>query len=322
MTFLSQGRLVLLVGPLVLVTAYLAIQRHRSASVVRFTTVDMLASIAPRRTGWQRHISAAALLGALVLLVIGFARPAETLRSPRQRATVMLAIDVSGSMIANDVPPSRLAAAQSAARAFADALPSGVQLGIVAFATHARVLVSPTSDRSTVLGAIDGLRAGGGTATGDAIDLSLSAITSLPPDAAGKAVPAVIVLMSDGSPTIGIGDQSPAQSVLSADAAARQAGVKISTIAFGTQAGSVIIGGRAIGVPSDPAAMAEIARQTGGETFTASTASRLRSVYAEIGRAVGYDVHRREITAWFTGLALALGSIAGVTALIWNERLV
>ena len=105
-------------------------------------------------------------------------------------------------------------------------------------------------------------------------------------------------------------------------AAARQAGVKINTIAFGTQNGELALGGRTILVPSDPPAMAQIASDTGGRTFTAQSAGQLKSVYSQIGRVVGYDVHRHEITAWFTGIALAFAIAAAVTALIWTQRIV
>jgi Ca-activated chloride channel family protein len=261
-------------------------------------------------------------LSALVLLVLSFAQPARAIRTPKQRATVMLTLDISGSMIAGDVTPSRLGAAQKAARNFVQALPPGVQLGLVSFSTNAQVLVAPTTDRTTVLAAIDSLQAAGGTATANALDLSLKAIAALPPAADGKAAPAAIVLMSDGSPTIGIGDQSPQQSVDVETAAAKQAGVKVNTIAYGTQDGFIVIRGQEIPVPSDPAAMAAIASGSGGQTFTAQSASQLRSVYNQIGRAVGYDVHRHEITAWFTGIALALAVLAAVFALIWTQRVV
>lgn len=322
MTFLSAWRLVLIAGPVALLVAYVAAQRARRKVVVRFTSVEMLASVAPRRPGWQRHVPAGALLAALVLLVLAFAQPARALRTPRQRATVVLTLDTSGSMIANDVRPSRLAAAQQAARSFLKSLPPGIQAGLVAFSSEARVLVAPTADRTTALAAIDGLRAGGATATGDAIFLALNAITALPPGADGKPAPAIVVLMSDGAPTIGRGDQSPAQTVADATTAAKQAGVKINTIAFGTADGVVVIRGRAVPVPSDPAAMAQIASDSGGRTFTAQSATQLKSVYGEIGRAVGFDVRRHEITAWFTGIGLALSVMAAIAALIWTQRIV
>jgi Ca-activated chloride channel family protein len=321
LTFLSSGRLLLLAAPLALLVAYLIAQRARHRVALRFTSVDLLASVAPRRSGWQRHIPAAALLAALVVLVLGFAQPARAVRTPRQRATIVLALDVSASMSATDVAPNRLAAAEQEARGFVNALPPGLQLGLLSFDRTARMLVAPTSDRSTVLAAINGLQIGPGTATGDAIYLALDAVAAAPPGADGTKAPAAIVLMSDGTPTIGRGDQTPAQTVASAAAAAKQAGVAISTIAFGTQDGTVTIQGRMIPVPADPAAMADIAQATGGRSFTAESASQLKSVYDQIGRVVGYDVHQHEITVWFTGIALAMALLAAIAALIWSQRI-
>jgi Ca-activated chloride channel family protein len=320
-TFLSSWRLVFLIAPVALLIAYLLVQRARRKVAIRFTSVDMLASVAPRRPGWQRHIPAVALLASLVVLVLGLAQPVRAVRTPRQRATVMLTLDTSGSMIANDVIPSRLAAAQQEARRFVNALPPGIQIGLVSFNTTAIVLVSPTTDRSTIVAAIDGLQAAGGTATGDAIQLGLNAIAALPPGADGKPAPAAIVLMSDGTPTIGHGDQSPAQAVTAAAAAAKQAGVRINTIAFGTQSGAIFARGQMIPVPSDPGAMAQIASASGGQTFTAASGGQLKSVYQQIGRAVGYDVHHRDVSAWFTTAALIIAIIAAASALLFNERL-
>lgn len=322
MTFLSPWRLLLVAAPLALLVTYLVLQRARRQAVVRFTNVDMLASVAPRRPGWQRHLPAAALLATMVLLVLGFAQPARSMRTPKQRATVILTLDISGSMVATDVAPTRLAAAEQAARGFVNALPSGVQLGLVTFSTNAQVVVPPSSDRTGVLAAIGALKPGGGTATADAIDLSVNAISTVPPAADGKPAPGAIVLMSDGTPTIGQAGKSPSQAVSDSSAAAKQAGVKINTIAFGTAEGTVFIQGQTISVPSDPAAMAQIASDTGGSTFTAETAGQLKSVYGQIGRVVGYDTHRHEITAWFTGIALALAVAAAIAALIWTQRIV
>jgi Ca-activated chloride channel homolog len=322
MSFLAGWRLLLLVGPMALVVGYLLAERSRRKAAVRFTSVDLLASVAPRRPGWQRHVPAIALLGALVVLVLGFARPTWDVRTPKQRATVVLTLDTSASMTADDVAPTRLAAAQAQAQTFAQALPAGLQLGLVAFDQNAQMLVAPTADRSTVLAAIHHLQVGGGTATGDAISLALNAITALPPGADGKPAPAAIVLMSDGAPTIGRGDQSPMQAVDAAAVSAKQVGVGISTIAFGTQNGSVTVQGHVVGVPSDPATMSRIAAESGGQSFTAETAKQLKSVYDQIGRSVGYDVHRTEITAWFTGIGLALAMLAAIAALLWSPRLV
>jgi Ca-activated chloride channel family protein len=194
-------------------------------------------------------------------------------------------------------------------------------VGLVSFSTDASMLVAPTSDRASLMAAINGLQAGGGTATAAAINLSVKAATSVPASG-GKKAPGTVVLMSDGSPTIGENGMSAADSVTSEDQAAKAAGVKINTIAFGTANGTVTIGGETVPVPADPTAMAQIASETGGRTFGAQSASQLKSVYSEIGRAVGYDVHRRDITAWFMAIALILMIATAVGALVWNQRLV
>jgi Ca-activated chloride channel homolog len=322
MTFLSSWRLVFLIAPVALLIAYLLAQRSRRKAAVRFSSVDLLASVVPRKPAWQRHVPAAALLVALVVFILAFAQPARVVRTAKQRATVVLTLDTSGSMVATDVSPTRLGAAEDAARNFVEALPPGIQLGLVQFSSTASVLVAPTSDRSTVLAAINELQAGGGTATAAAINLSLKAISSVPVAKGGKSAPGAIVLMSDGSPNIGEGNQSPTDSVATESAAAKAAGVKINTIAFGTSNGTITDQGETIPVPADPAAMGQIASATGGHTFSAQTASQLKSVYKEIGRAVGYDVQLREITEWFIAIALAIAVAAAIGSLIWNERLV
>lgn len=322
MTFVASWRLAFLAAPVLLLAAYLWAQRSRRRAAVRFTDVDLLASVAPRRPGWQRHVPAGALLLALVVLVLAFAEPARVVRTPKQRATVMLTLDISGSMVATDVTPTRLAAAETAARQFVRALPSGVQLGLVAFSTNANVLVAPTTDRATVIAAINGLKPGGGTATAAAIDLSVKAIEAVPVAKNNKKAPGAIVLMSDGTPTIGEGDLSPTAAAITAAQAARQDGIKVNTIAFGTSGGTVTIQGQVIPVPSDPATMSQIASTGGGHTFTARTAGELKSVYKDIGRAVGYDVELRDVTAWYLGIALALAVASAIAALAWTQRVV
>ncbi|MBV9660274.1 MAG: VWA domain-containing protein [Acidimicrobiales bacterium] len=322
MTFLASWRLVFVVAPLLLLGAYLWAQRGRRAAAVRFSSVDLLASVAPRRPGWQRHVPAGVLLLGLVSVVLGFAEPANVVRTAKQRATVVLTLDTSGSMVATDVTPDRLAAAQQAARRFVQALPPGVQVGLVSFSTNASVLVAPTTDRATLLAAINGLQPGGGTATASAINLSLQAIRAVPVAKNDAKAPGTVVLMSDGSPTIGENGMSPSESTSNESANAKAAGVKINTIAFGTADGTVTIGGELIPVPADPDAMAQIASATGGRTFSAQSAGQLKSVYNEIGRAVGYDVHHRDVTAWFIGIGLVLLVLASAGALVWNQRLV
>jgi len=258
----------------------------------------------------------------MAVMVLGFARPAHGTKVPRQRATVVLALDTSGSMGASDVSPSRLLAAEQQARKFVDGLPAGIKVGLVSFDSTARVLVTPTPDRNTVLSALTQLRLGGGTATGDAIYLALDTVSAQSGGSSDKTVPAAIVVMSDGTPTIGRGDQTPEETVNEASAAAKQANVPVDTIAFGTPSGTVQVQGQMVPVPSDPQAMASIASQTNGKTFTAETAGQLSSVYSQIGRLVGYDTVTHELTAAFTGFAIVLLILAAGAALWWTQRIV
>lgn len=321
MSFDTPGALALVVLPVLLALAYVVVQRRRRKYAVRFTSVDLLASVAPRRPGWQRHVPAALLLAAVTLLVVSIAHPTTSRKVARNRAAIILTLDTSASMSSDDVAPSRLQAAEEQAATFVKGLPEGLQVGLVSFDRTARVLVSPTTDRSTVLAAIDNLRVGPGTATADAIDVSLEAIKSIPATADGTPVPAVVVLMSDGTPTVGRDDLSPAQAVTQASEAARTANVPVNTIAFGTAQGTVRVNGESVSVPVDPAAMAKIADDTGGRTFTAENAGELKSVYSELQKAIGFDVRKTDISAWFTVIGLVLAVGAAIAAMLWTERI-
>jgi Ca-activated chloride channel family protein len=196
-----------------------------------------------------------------------------------------------------------------------------LKIGLEQFDSTSRVLVSPTSDRVPVTSAIDALQLGGGTATGDAIFTALDAIKALPKDANNKPAAAAIVLMSDGTPTIGRNGQSPEETVSAATAAAKDMKVPINTIAFGTPNGTVTSQGEVVPVPADPQAMQDIAKNANGKSFTASTAGQLNSVYEQIRRSVGYDSVVRDITAWFTGLGLLLAILTAAAALFWMQRI-
>jgi Ca-activated chloride channel family protein len=261
------------------------------------------------------------MLFALLALVVGLAGPVRKVRVARQRGTIMLAIDTSRSMSATDVAPDRLSAAEDAARLFVEKLPPGLKVGLLAFDSQSRVLASPTLDHGLVLRAIDHLSVHGGTATGDAIYQSLAAIAALPRAANGKQPAAAIVLMSDGAPTIGRNGQSPQQTVVDATAAAKQAGVPIDSIAFGTPQGTVDVQGEQVPVPADPQAMADIASGSGGKSFTAVSGAQLNSVYDQIRKSVGYDTVRRDLAVWFMGLGLVLLVFTWGAALVWTQRL-
>ncbi len=322
MSFQSAWRLVLLVLPLALLVGYVMVQRRRHTQVLRFTSVDLLDSVAPRRQGWQRHVPPAAMLLTLVVLTLAFAEPAMAMRTPKDTATIMLTLDTSASMTATDVAPSRLAAAEAQATQFVQGLPRGIQVGLVGFDGSARLLVPPTTDRAQLTDAIRSLSTGGGTATAAGIRESLDAIAAVPKGETGKSVPAAIVLMSDGSPTIGDGELSPSDA---ADAAAQEAlaqQVPVNTIAFGTADGTVSVRGEEVAVPIDPETMAGIAQDSGGRSFTAESADQLGSIYSEIGRDVAYTVQTRDLTALFAGVALLTAVLAAAGALLWTQRLV
>jgi Ca-activated chloride channel family protein len=322
MTFLSAWRLVLLVAPIVLLVAYVLVQRRRHAQVVKFTSVSMLDSVAPKRSGWQRHLAAGGALASLVILTIGFAQPVMALPTPRERATILLTLDTSASMAATDVSPNRLQAAEEQARVFVQGLPDTVQVGLVTFDVSSRLVVSPTDDHAQVLNALGNLEVGPGTATADGIRTSLAAIKGLPTNDSATKAPTAIVLMSDGTPTIAADGQDPVQAANDAAIEAKNAGVPIDTIAFGTANGTVNVRGQDVPVPTDVDAMATIAKLSGGRAFTAETAGQLGDIYAKIGSSVAYEVKTQEVTAFFAGIALLLAIAAATAGLIWNQRLV
>ncbi|MGQ0521979.1 MAG: VWA domain-containing protein [Actinomycetota bacterium] len=314
MTFLSPGRLVLLLVVAGLVAAYVVLQRRRPEYAVRFSNLELLASVAPRRPGWRRHVPAAVMALALAGLVVGLARPARDVRVPKEAATVMLVIDVSASMQATDVAPTRLRAATDAALSFVHDLPERLRLGLVAFDRSTRVISPPTTDHAIVESGIKGLTTGPGTAAGDAIFLALDAITS----AGGAGTTegrqtAAIVLLSDGVTTVGSPVNDAAQ-------AAVEQGIPVTTIAFGTDEGTVEFGGRIIPVPADPIAMTDLADVTGGAFFEAASGEELEGVYEDIGSRVGYTTEQREVGMTFVAVSVVLLVGALGAALIWTNR--
>ncbi len=318
MHFLAPGYLLLLVGVALLIGAYVLLQLQRKRYVARFSNVELLGSFAPRRPGWRRHLTFALLLISLTVLSFGVAKPSAAVKVPREKATVMLNIDVSLSMKATDVLPSRIETAKKAATQFVGLLPSRINLGLVSFGGQANLLVPPSLDRQAVKTSIVGLKLQTSTAIGEAIFTSLQAIQTFSKSTTAKGdkpPPARIVLLSDGTNTVG-------RSVTSAIDAARAAHVDVSTIAFGYQTGTVTIDGRVQPVPADESTLRRIATSTGGSFHTAHSESELKSVYADIGSQIGYTTTQRDISWRFlvTGV-LALFAAAGA-AMLWSGRLV
>jgi Ca-activated chloride channel homolog len=318
-TFLSPAWLWLLLAVGALLIVYVVLQLRRRAYAVRFANLDLLGKLAPKRPGWRRHLAFAALLLALASLTVGMAKPTHDTRVPRDRATVVMAIDVSLSMRAEDVEPNRLEAAQAAAKEFVSLLPPRINLGLVTFSGTAAVAVAPTTDRASVVRAIDNLELAERTAIGEAVFSSLDAIKTFQSqlqgaDAAEGAAPARIVLMSDGSNTWG---RSPEQAV----GAAKQSEVPVSTIAFGTDTGYIELEGQRVVVPVDHQKLREIADGTGGSYYAAASAEELSNVYQDIGSQIGYTTERREITTWFVGFGLLFAFAAAGVSLVWSNRL-
>jgi Ca-activated chloride channel homolog len=317
MSFLSPQWLWLLVPVALLAAAYVVVQLRRKQFVARFSNVELLGSVAPRRPGWRRHLTFALLLIALSVLSVGVARPAAAVRVPRDRATVVMAIDVSLSMQATDVLPSRIQAAETAAKKFVDLIPSRINLGLVAFGGSASVLVPPTLDREALKTSIDRLQLEQSTAIGEAVFTSLDAITVFGQATTAKGEkppPARIVLMSDGASNKG-------RTVTDAAAAAKKADVQVSTIAFGTDTGTVTYDGQTIPVPADKPTLSYLAQTTGGSFHTATSVQELESVYANIGSQIGYTTVHRDISWRFLAIGLLFAMGAAAASMLWAGRL-
>jgi Ca-activated chloride channel family protein len=302
----------LLVIVAALVVAYVVAQRRRSRYAVRFATLPMLEKVAPRRPGWRRHAPALAFVAAMTVLTIAIARPVTDVRVPRERATVIVALDVSNSMAATDVEPSRLEASKGAAVEFVENLPEQFNVGLVTFAKSATVVTTPSTDHQATVDAIGNLTMSDSTAIGEAVLTSLQSIQNL--DDEEDPPPARVVLLSDGGNTAGRSLDEAAQ-------AATQAGVPVSTIAYGTPEGTVDINGRTIPVPADGESLQGLADATSGSFYSAESDTELRSVYSDLESSIGWTTEEREITNLVAGIALAAALLAGLASLLWFSRL-
>ena len=333
---------------------YLWAQRRRSKYAVRFTNLALLSNLAPKRPSWRRHLPPVLYLGAIAALLIGLARPTMIVPVPREDATVILTMDVSGSMKATDVAPTRLDAARTAALSFIDQLPENVRVGIVAFASEPVTLVTPTTDRSQLKAALDSLRPRDGTAMGDAINEVLDLAEKIQaegretPDAsAAPSAPAATdapaasaapgasnaptdqpsnqplvaaILLSDGANSTG------ASEPLAAADRAATLGVPIYTIALGTPDGTVEVRDQfgqphTLEVPPDRETLQQIADKTGGKAFDAPTAEDLKAVYDNLESRVGYTEQRQEVTFALVAAGLLLVVIGAGLSAVWFGRL-
>jgi Ca-activated chloride channel family protein len=319
-TFLAPHRLWFLLVIVLIAVLYVLAQFRRKRNMLRFSSVGLFDGVVTRRPAIGRHLVAALTMLGLAIGIMAAARPADDVRVQRQRATVMMAIDTSLSMKATDVTPSRIEAAKASAKHFLDQLPRALNVGLVSFDTGARVNVPPTTDRNQVKAAVDRLKLHEGTAIGDAVQTCLQAIGDVPLGDDGKRVPAVIVLLSDGETTVG----TPTESAIKP---AKDAGVQVSTIAFGTPDGQIEVTepdtGRTVRVtvPVNATALAQLADGTGGTAFKAETADDLTKVYSQLGSSIGYDIEHQEVTWRYAAAAAALLSLCSLASVLWFQRL-
>src|ERR1700742_4443717 len=297
---------------LAIVALYIVVQLARHRRMLRFANMDLLESVAPKRPSRWRHVPAILLVLSLLLFTVAMAGPTHDVRIPRNRAVVMLVIDVSQSMRATDVSPNRLAAAQEAAKQFADQLTPGINLGLIAYAGTATVLVSPTTNRDASKAAIDKLQLADRTATGEGIFTALQAIATVGAviGGGGEPPPARIVLMSDGKETVPSNPDNP-KGAYTAARTAKDQGVPISTVSFGTPYGYVEINDQRQPVPVDDEMLKKIAQLSGGDAYTASSVEQLKEVFTSLQEQIGYETRKGDASAgWLRlgALLLALGA--------------
>ena len=321
MSFAAPLVLICLAAIPVLVLLYGGHQRDRRRAAAAFAAPALAASVTPHRPRWRSHVPMLAFLLALAILILAAARPQKTIAVPIERASIMLITDVSGSMQATDVRPTRLAATRAAAKRFVAKVPKTVNVGVMALSSKPRVLASPTRDRVAINAALDQLAPRGGTGTGEAIEAATN-ILRREPGVNGKRPPAAIVLISDGAATGKVDPVAAAQ-------AARKLRIPIYTVALGTPQGTITVprpggggGTETRSVPPDPQSLAEVARASGGKTYTAADATKLTDVYKHLGSLLGTKPAKREITAGFAGGGLALLLLGAAMSLRWFGRLI
>jgi Ca-activated chloride channel family protein len=322
----------------VLIVAYIIAQRRRQQYAVRYASLSLVKEALGRGPGIRRHIPPILFLIGVTIMIIALARPAATVFLPSQQGTVILTIDVSGSMQADDLKPTRLEAAKNAARAFVDKQPATVHIGIVAFSDNAAIVQAPTADRAAILSAINRLTPQRGTAIGRGILTSLDAVFEDPtaqptppqvqdslsqpqptptptPVPAGSFASAIVVLLSDGESNVG---PRPLDVV---DQATNR-GVRIYTVGVGSPEGVVLhISGRSIRVRLDEATLKSIADQTHANYFRATNETDLQDIYNNLSTRLVFEAKKQELTAFFTAGAMVFFLIAGALSLLWFNRL-
>lgn len=311
MKFLDGGKLWLLLALPALIAGYVLLLRRRRAYTVRFTNLELLATVAPKRPGWRRHVPPVLLLLALTFLVGALARPTVTRAVPREQAGVMLVLDVSLSMSANDIAPDRITAAKAAAIEFGRAAPEQLRIGVAAF-SEVSFLASPlTRNREQVESAIQSLRPLAGTAIGDGLWVALDEIARS--GTGDKQAPASVLLLSDGHSNRG-------RPVEEAADRAKTMGVRVFTVGLGTAGATLNLGGQEVPVDIDEAQLQLIADTTGATYFRSIDAESLRDVYRNLSSTLGSEREPQEVTSWAAGIAALLLLAGGAAGLVWFQR--
>jgi Ca-activated chloride channel homolog len=311
-----------LLAVLLVIGIYVVQQFARRRRVLRFANMDVLERVAPSHPGRWRHLPTILLATSLVLLTTAMAGPTSNVRIPLNRAVVMLVIDVSESMASTDVAPNRLAAAQEAGKQFADQLTPAINLGLVEFAANASLLVAPTTNRDAVKAGIDSLKPMPKTATGEGLFTALQAIATVGSVMGGGEgpPPARIVLESDGAENVPLDPNAP-QGAFTAARAAKDQGVQISTISFGTPYGTVEYEGANIPVPVDDQTLQKICEITDGQAFHADSLDSLKDVYTTLQHQIGYETVKGDASAAWMLLGAVVMAGAVLAGLLVNRRL-
>ena len=338
MSFLWIQMLWLLLLVPVLIAVYIIMQRRRQKYAVRYASLSLVKEALGRGPGIRRHIPPIIFLIGLTILLVALARPQATVLLPSMQGTVILTLDVSGSMQADDVKPTRLEAAKNAARTFVDKQPASVRIGIVAFSDNAAIVQSPTDDRPSIYAAINRLTPQRGTAIGRGILTSLDAIFEDPTKPApvtgqidplnataptpaptpvphGTYAPAIVVLLSDGESNVG---PQPLDVV---DQATNR-GVRIYTVGLGSPDGVILhVEGRSVRVRLDETTLKSIADKTNGDYFQATNEADLTNIYNNLSTSLVFETKQQELTAYFTAASTIFFLIAGALSLMWFNRL-
>ncbi len=314
MSFQSPWLLVGLLAVPLLIGLYLASQQRRREYTVRFTNLALLQQVMGKGPGFRRHLPAILFIAGLAGLLLSMARPQATIRIPKGQTSVMLAVDVSGSMAATDVQPTRIEAAVNAGRTLIDRLPSNAQVGLVIFNSQAQVVAPLTSDKGSVKDVLGSLTPGGGTAIGDGIQVAVAQLTSIvDPNGPKSQHYAVVVLLTDGSSNTGVDNMTAA-------ANAAQAHIPVNTIGIGARNQTVMVHGQAVdGV--DEQSLQAIAAATGGHYYYAQDEGQLSQIYSELGSHIGWTTTKLDLTVPLLALGTIIVVIGGLFSLRWFRLL-